>query len=417
VRVERYAWLPVALPVTAQRIDAHDPELAALLGDAAGDEPDVEIGRAEQLRGGAAAAIVAALAEPAVGPAVVRSGARVARHLAVRRIARRATAALRRLGYAHVRVVEWEPGHHIDPAPAVATRAERLPLGLVAVGTRDATTSVFAAAAAAASCDVAELRAMKSGAVVATTDVAVLRVAVGAPADTLLRAAAVLEELRQKAPALRSLVPEPTACGSAGLGTWTTETRLTGVTGPVDGALLEQCVDVLVQLYDSARGTAPAETAKGFDDPALSRLAARLDRELADVPCGFGHGDFWGGNLLREDGRLTGIVDWEGGGPGRLPGVDLMQLLTAPVAVQTATPEPGRGLEWLWPRLDTDVNLAAYFERIGFRADARVLRRLALAFWLERVDWVITRSGADPAWLRRNVEGVLRWLANSGELE
>jgi aminoglycoside phosphotransferase (APT) family kinase protein len=43
-------------------------------------------------------------------------------------------------------------------------------------------------------------------------------------------------------------------------------------------------------------------------------LAARLELELAGLPRGFGQGDFWGGNLLSDSGRLVGVVDWAAAG-------------------------------------------------------------------------------------------------------
>ncbi len=48
-------------------------------------------------------------------------------------------------------------------------------------------------------------------------------------------------------------------------------------------------------------------------DMALAKIGP--DRALSDhdVPCTAVHGDFWFGNLLLDDGRLVGVVDWEGG--------------------------------------------------------------------------------------------------------
>jgi aminoglycoside phosphotransferase (APT) family kinase protein len=41
----------------------------------------------------------------------------------------------------------------------------------------------------------------------------------------------------------------------------------------------------------------------------LERLHARLRQ--SSVPRTFVHGDFWAGNILVSDGRITGVVDWE----------------------------------------------------------------------------------------------------------
>lgn len=422
MRVEDFAWLPVALPVSATRVEAHDRALADLIGAEAigGDRADVEIGTPAQLAGRAPTAIVPVLEQPSTSSAPVRAAVRIRRHLRVRRLAAAAARDLRGRGYAAVRTIEWEPGHRVDPDPASATRAERMPLGLVVVagGETPGPTIVETLTVPGS-----ELRSMKSGAVVAVGADVVLRVAVGKAGETLEHAHAVLAQVRTS---LRDLVPEPNGRGVAGLGHWTRETRLQGEVGPLDDGLLQQCVDVLARLH-AAGGDDPASLTPSAravaasaprDERELLRLAAKLDGELVAVPRGFAHGDFWAGNLLSAGGRLTGIVDWDAGGAGRLPLLDLLHLLSAPSGPRTATPEPGVAFEEVWRQLDDAAAITDYCQRIGIERHPALLRRLAVAFWLERAAWVADRSvgGADSRWAERNVEGVLRFLANNQPL-
>lgn len=59
-------------------------------------------------------------------------------------------------------------------------------------------------------------------------------------------------------------------------------------------------------------------------EQGLSRLST-ADRNLKahDAPRTAVHGDFWFGNLMLEDGRLTGVIDWEAGSDDGSPLRDL----------------------------------------------------------------------------------------------
>ncbi|GAB3255513.1 hypothetical protein GCM10027425_15630 [Alteromonas gracilis] len=58
--------------------------------------------------------------------------------------------------------------------------------------------------------------------------------------------------------------------------------------------------------------------------PALVRLTAAAQRlERLHLPVTAVHGDFWFGNVLLRDGRVSGVVDWEAGGGAGSPLRDL----------------------------------------------------------------------------------------------
>jgi aminoglycoside phosphotransferase (APT) family kinase protein len=51
--------------------------------------------------------------------------------------------------------------------------------------------------------------------------------------------------------------------------------------------------------------------------PLVRGVAEKLEAVLAEVLCGFAHGVFLNGNLLVENGRLAGVVDWDTAGRAR----------------------------------------------------------------------------------------------------
>ena len=266
------------------------------------------------------------------------------------------------------------------------------------------------------------------GVLVLETPEAVVRVAVGPAAAEIDGAADALTALRAAEPAATVVDRLPTilARGRSGLAEWSAERRLPGAPAsfPLEDWLLVDAVDFLVELHAVGGGgemplAAQAETVASVcgDEEAreLRRLAAALMDELASLPLGFVHGDFWLRNLLVEGRRLVGVVDWDSGGPGRLPLVDLLQLLVV-------AREPLRPHDWgpavvhrLLPWADAGGDDAGrtYCRRIGFEPDRRVLRALVAAYWLDRLAYQLLRHptrARRPEWVQRSVSGVLRAL-------
>jgi aminoglycoside phosphotransferase (APT) family kinase protein len=145
----------------------------------------------------------------------------------------------------------------------------------------------------------------------------------------------------------------------------------------------------------------------------VRRLAQRLDDQLADLPRGFGHGDFFRGNMLVDHDRLVGVVDWDAAGPASLPLVDLLHLRHmskhrpadrdfGPTLVSDLLP---------WGRAGGDELSRAYCRRIGIKLGEGQLEAIVLAYWLDRISYQL-RTYADrserPVLMERNVNFVLR---------
>jgi aminoglycoside phosphotransferase (APT) family kinase protein len=151
------------------------------------------------------------------------------------------------------------------------------------------------------------------------------------------------------------------------------------------------------------------------DPQAAHTLAAAIEAAVAAVPRGFGHGDFFRGNLLLEDGMLAGVVDWDAAGPGRLPLVDLLHLRHhadnrpedvdwGPLLVERLLP---------WAQSGGDRLLRGYLERVDLDPDPAVLQALVAAYWLQHASYQLrshSHRRRQPRWLARNIDGVLRTL-------
>jgi aminoglycoside phosphotransferase (APT) family kinase protein len=272
---------------------------------------------------------------------------------------------------------------------------------------------------------------MREGLLVAIGSESVLRLAVG-PARTLItRQVAALEALSAaRAPELdRRLIPWTLAAGRAGLADWSLEPRLPGTTPSpaLSERVVAGCVDFLAALHRSRRAGDPhADLAADAEEVAsvctaegaatVRALACGATVTLAGVPRGFGHGDFFRGNLLVHDDSVAGVIDWDAASPGRLPLLDLIHvrhMSKHPVADRDWGPTIVAGL-LPWVAAGGDNVARAYCRRIGLEPSSAQLAALATAYWLERLAYQL-RTFADrrrrPVWRERNVDLVLDALA------
>ncbi|MBN1529452.1 MAG: aminoglycoside phosphotransferase family protein, partial [Thermoleophilaceae bacterium] len=331
------AWLCM-LPAEARRFRVSDARLAAALAGSGGelveDAPDVEIaGSAAELRGDAPVAAVAlGRAGWASGSALARGAERSRASLSVRAAARAARRALRRLGYRDTGVAFWDVGQAFGGVGRRRSAVEHLPGCAIVFGHREPVRrTLLDEALAAAGAGRPERLTARGGPMLAFTRGGLLRVAVG-PGRRQLRAQVdALAALDGAPEAVRRRVPWPIASGTAGLAEWTLEPLLPGDSVAVPPAA--ECVEFLAALHSVGGPARPslAESAgvvaRASGEEAVREIGARLDAELASVPRGFGHGDFFAENLLVSDGRLTGVVDWDSAGPGRLPLLDVLHLV------------------------------------------------------------------------------------------
>jgi aminoglycoside phosphotransferase (APT) family kinase protein len=438
-----HGWLAAAIPAQARRFRVSDQALAHTLVNAGAElvehSPDVEIAPTRHLRGDATVAIVNLDAPtPDVDSRPRRAAKRVAGSLSVRVEARTARARIRQLGYPEISTLTWDMAQPFDvgevPANRSAGVAERLPRHAAVVGRRSETgpTALGAAIKEASDAIGGPIRfdalSMREAVLVAVGDSGVLRIAVGPARRQLQRQAAALNQLRatRAAELDPSCVSWPLASGKTGIADWAIEERLPG-TRPepaLPPRVLADCLDFLAALSSSGPQDCPSRTplddakliADFYEGEATStifRLAERLTKEVSDLRRGFAHGDFFRGNLLVDEGRLAGVVDWDAAGPGRLPILDLLHLRHMGKHLPADRDWGVSIVEGLlpWARSGGDELTRGFCRRLGIEPTAALLEALAVAYWLERLAYQLSNL-ADrterPVWVERNVDEVLR---------
>src|SRR4051812_46004924 len=417
-----HGWLPAVLPASARTFRSADPELAETLRDSGAvesAEPDIELATAAgQLTGDAPCAVVFRHDSPSEGAGL--AGRVTGRLGGVARTASGVTRArrrLRELGYPRVEVVPFDQERRPGLAPPGAGDLRALPLSAVVVGRRDDGPTMLEAAGE----DVAraDARVGLSGVVLVLGERRVLRMVLHAGAPQISDGVRFLRALRsgELPPVVSERIAWPEAEGELALARWVVEPRLPGTPlSDPDEAFFADCVEFLTELFavpvpaavdppslvDAAALVAsvcPPELAGG-----VRALGERVEGDLADVPRGVAHGDFWRDNLLADAGGLRGVVDWSGAGAGRLPLLDLFHLLVdhAEGAVGDAI------VGWLLPEAARGGGplVAGYCRRVGLEPGPALLRSFAAAYWLDHMAHHL-RSYADraqrPAWLARNV--------------
>jgi len=441
-----HAWLAAAIPLEARRFRVLDPALAYTLADAGAElvqeSPDVEIAPVRQLSGEAPVAIVNLDAPtPDVDSRFRRAARRLAGSLRVRAEAKAASAGVRRLGYGEISILSWDLAQAFDvrelPAQGGGGIAERLPRHAAVVARRSDTelTALGASIADVSRETGSSIRfdapSMREAVLVAVGDSGVLRVAVGPARNQLHRQAAALAELRETRSAELdpSCISWPIASGRSGLADWALEERLSGARPEprLPARVLSDCLDFLAALHASGPRNSEkrtpiddakliAEVCDGDRSSAIMQVAERLTAEVDELPRGYAHGDFFRGNLLVDGGRLSGVVDWDAGGPGRLPFLDLLHLRHMGKHLPA---DRDWGLTVVhgllpWARAGGDELTRGFCRRLGVDPTPALLEALAVAYWLERLGYQLS-TYADRTerrvWLERNVDAVLRAVA------
>jgi hypothetical protein len=287
-----------------------------------------------------------------------------------------------------------------------------LPLGALVVR-GDVHPTALESAAAAAGTRLQDRPVVRQGLVVADTDQGVLRVGLGPASGQIDNATESLAALNAAAPpaVVGRRIPWILRDGTAGLVRWSLERRVPGrTTGPLPA---ESCLEFLAGLFAVGAGppAAPPQV------PGAEAIPARIATQIDGLPRGFGHGDFWHGNLLVDGGRLSGVVDWDAAGPGRLPLVDYLHLVANAEHARRRNASLGETIVSFllpWARRGGDEPAHRLFSlTTGGDLDPPTLEALVAAYWLDYVAYQLRlyADRGEPNWLEPNVNAVVAALA------
>ncbi|HEV7909440.1 MAG TPA: phosphotransferase [Pseudonocardiaceae bacterium] len=261
--------------------------------------------------------------------------------------------------------------------------------------------------------------------------------------NQLVRQAAVLRRLHAdgRLGAWRDLLPNVLATSEVNGAFCVMETRLRGVDGrsmlgDADGrrSFVAAALGTIEDLHDRTavpRIVDEASVTRWVRVPIarlracvrhgergpLDRLEAILVEELAGrrVSVGWVHGDFCPDNVLVEDGRVTGVVDWCQSDPDGIAVLDVVGLLVS-TEWRVAHTELGRVVQQWSSDPEHPGHPVLVDAQRALGADVVEPRVLVLLSWLHHVSNNLAQSerySTNPLWMHHNVVSVLRSLERS----
>ncbi|MDQ3344737.1 MAG: aminoglycoside phosphotransferase family protein [Chloroflexota bacterium] len=213
-----------------------------------------------------------------------------------------------------------------------------------------------------------------------------------------------------------SLVPRLLGRGATAGASWTTESSLSGaLPRRLTGELVQQVVRFCADLPRTSEPTSLRDRMLHLAEryPRWAELSVELAERRQDLPGVLQHGDLWSGNLLVDQGRLSGVVDWDTWHPAGLPGVDLLQLLAMQRRGRTGEDIGGLWLSGLWRSQEFLAATSDYWRALRLRPQPDLLEAIGLDWWAGQL-FKRQAFAARPGWIEQNVDGVLA-AVNGGQ--
>ena len=243
----------------------------------------------------------------------------------------------------------------------------------------------------------------------------ILRAAVAGESADPGRLADGLEYLERKG---LGRIPRVTGRGVDEGISWITESLVHGVEPQeMDDDLLAQVIAFCTALpVTDGSPEAPTEelalVGRAFPQWAdtIARVGVRIAPKLGRLPGVTRHGDLWSGNLLVQEGQLTGVIDWAAWHPSAAPGTDLLHLRAAQ---RKRGADVELGEVWHDPPWEDSKWLsltAGYWTALGIEPNEETLEAISVAWWASWVAQSLARHpgrATQPHWVEGNVDSVM----------
>ena len=211
----------------------------------------------------------------------------------------------------------------------------------------------------------------------------------------------------------RPKIPAPIGTGVVDGIRWTVEGFVQGV--PPKHPSDEQIDSATRFLIDLPAGSDPISSIRnavarlsaaptGFD---LNRVGDAIETGLAKIPAVVTHGDFWGGNLLFENGLLTGVVDWDSWEPAGVPGTDLIHLHAERVRRKIGMSYWDMVMTSFWRQDPVMSSVVGYLKGRRLPHHNQLLDVIGHAWWLTTAAGALHRSptlAKNQQWMSKNVQ-------------
>ncbi len=205
-------------------------------------------------------------------------------------------------------------------------------------------------------------------------------------------------------------VPEPIGQGEVDGVAWTIESFRDGYPlRQLTDSVVDQVSDFLTKLPPPKK---PSDlVADAVDELAgfsvdVSAVSERLAATFQTLPSAVNHGDVWAGNLLVDDDRLVGVIDWDSWQPRGLPGIDLIHLYAEDVRRSQGISYGDLVDQSFWSSEPLTQTLARHFAKLGLEWQETRSEELAAAWWMTASTGALRRTPTladNPVWMDRNV--------------
>lgn len=205
-------------------------------------------------------------------------------------------------------------------------------------------------------------------------------------------------------------VPEPIGHGEVDDVTWAVESFRSGrPPRQLTNNIATQVSDFLAKLPTPTEPSdLVADTSAVLANFAveISAISESLTATLHTLPPAVNHGDVWSGNLLFDEGRLVGVIDWDSWQPRGVPGIDLIHLYAEDVRRSRGTSYGDLVDRSFWADEALTRTMAGHFVELDLAGWAARQDELAAVWWMTATSGALRRTPTladNQVWMDRNV--------------